>query len=224
MLKDLIEGKGLIFLTCLGFGFALGIIQAILYTIKNRYSKSFIITLILLPSSVSLIIMLLLMINVDLGIALAVGGVFGLVRFRSLPGTGKEIISVLIAMVTGFAIGCGFYEYATVFSIISSIIILILNVTNIFEYNTKKVNKILRIMIPEDLNYTLVFEDVFNEYTLSHKQKSVKTTNMGSMFKITYTIVLKDANLEKKFIDELRCRNGNLEIMISDDVIEGEVL
>lgn len=221
MLKDLIKSESMTFYISIGIALVLGIIQAILYTIKNRYSKSFLITLILLPAAVSLVILL---INGNIGLGVAVAGAFSLVRFRSIPGRGKEIVAIFIAMVTGLTIGAKYFEFAFIFSIASSVILLILNITNVFEPSRKKLNKILKITIPEDLNYTNVFDEVFVKYTSSVLRTQTKTTNMGSMFKLTYQIVLKDAMKEKDFIDELRCINGNLEIAIYDDVIDDTVL
>lgn len=205
------------FFICMFLAIGLGLIQALIYTIKNRYTKSFVATIALLPAAVCMIVML---VNNNLGVAVAVAGAFTLVRFRSVPGTGKEITSIFIAMVTGVTLASWEtynIEYAIFFTIIGSGLLLILNATNFFGKGKNNKEKILKIVIPEDLNYTEVFDDVFKEFTSSVEKTAVKSVNMGSMFKLTYRIKLKDLKQEKAFIDELRCRNGNLEISIYDE-------
>lgn len=221
MLKDIITNEMVLFMVAMGVSIVLGILEAFVYTIKNRYTKSFVMTIMLLPVAVSLVILL---INGSLGLGIAVAGAFSLVRFRSIPGTGKEIVAIFLSMVTGLAVGAKYFEYAAIFAVISSAIILIMNLTKIFDPKNRCKEKIMKITIPEDLNYTTVFEDLFDKYTNFHERISVKSINLGSMFRITYRVTLKDINLEKTFIDELRCRNGNLEISIADDVVEEMVL
>ena len=198
------------------FAIVLGFLQAFVYTVKNRYTKSFVTTLILLPVAVCMIVLL---VNNNIGVAVAVAGAFTLVRFRSVPGTGKEITAIFISMVTGVTLASWQtynLEYALFFSLIGSGLLLILNTTNLFTKTNKK-EMILKVTVPEMLNYYTVFEDVFNKYTVSCEKLAVKSVNMGSMFKLTYRVVLKDIELEKEFIDELRIRNGNLEISLFDD-------
>lgn len=204
------------FFICMVFAIVLGFLQAFVYTVKNRYTKSFVTTLILLPVAVCMIVLL---VNNNIGVAVAVAGAFTLVRFRSVPGTGKEITAIFISMVTGVTLASWQtynLEYALFFSLIGSGLLLILNTTNLFTKTNKK-EMILKVTVPEMLNYYTVFEDVFNKYTVSCEKLAVKSVNMGSMFKVTYRIVLKDMKLEKEFIDELRIRNGNLEISLFDD-------
>lgn len=204
------------FFICMLLAVLLGLVQAFVYTVKNRYTKSFIATLILLPVAVCMIVLL---VNNNLGVAVAVAGAFTLVRFRSVPGTGKEITAIFISMVTGVTLASWQtynIEYAVFFTIIGSGLLLLLNTTNLFTKSNKK-ELILKITIPEMLNYTSVFDDLFKKYTNSCEKLAVKSVNMGSMFKVTYRIVLKDMSLEKEFIDELRLRNGNLEISLFDD-------
>lgn len=200
------------FLICLAAALLLGAFLAFAYAFKGRATKSFIVTLAVLPPAVSMVIML---VNGNLGAGVAVAGAFSLIRFRSSPGTAREIVAIFLAMCAGLAIGMGFIGYAVLFALIMGAILLILNAAGVWDKRFSK-EKLLRITIPEDLNYTEVFGDVFREYTNKHETVSVKTTNMGSMFKLTYCIVLKDAAREKQFIDELRCRNGNLEISITE--------
>ncbi|MEE1057194.1 MAG: DUF4956 domain-containing protein [Acutalibacteraceae bacterium] len=203
------------FLLCLGASLFIGILLAMLYTIKNRYTKSFLVTLAVLPAVVCVVIM---MVNGNVGAGVAVAGAFSLVRFRSAPGTAKEIATIFLAMGAGLMTGMGYLAYAVLFAVIVGGIMLIYNVTKFGSNNNGK-EKILRITIPEDLDYTDLFDDLFNNYTSEYQVVSVKTTNMGSMFKLTYNVTLKDLSNEKKFIDELRCRNGNLEISISSQEV-----
>ena len=211
------------FFICMLFAIVLGFIQAFIYTIKNRYTKSFVATLVLLPVAVCMIVLL---VNNNLGVAVAVAGAFTLVRFRSVPGNAKEITAIFISMVTGVTLASWQtynLEYAVFFTFIGSGILLLINTTNLFSKSVKK-EMVLKITIPEMLNYTTVFEDIFKEYTLSCEKVAVKSINMGSMFKITYRIVLKDQNLEKEFIDKIRCCNGNLEISLYDDAYNENAL
>ncbi len=204
------------FFICMVFAIVLGFLQAFVYTVKNRYTKSFVTTLILLPVAVCMIVLL---VNNNIGVAVAVAGAFTLVRFRSVPGTGKEITAIFISMVTGVTLASWQtynLEYALFFSLIGSGLLLILNTTNLFTKINKK-EMILKVTVPEMLNYYTVFDELFDKYTTSCEKVSVKSVNMGSMFKLTYRVVLKDIELEKEFIDELRIRNGNLEISLFDD-------
>lgn len=200
------------FFICFAAALVLGVILAGGYTIKGRYTKSFAITLAILPAVVCVVIML---VNGNIGAGVAVAGAFSLVRFRSQPGSAKEIVAIFIAMCSGLLAGMGYIAFAVIFTIVMAVILLVLNIVKIRIRKQAPKEKTLRITIPEDLNYTEVFEDLFQKYTQSYETVSVKTTNMGSMFKLKYNIVLKDASQEKEFIDELRQRNGNLEIMIS---------
>ncbi|MDE7213761.1 MAG: DUF4956 domain-containing protein [Anaeroplasmataceae bacterium] len=201
------------FFICGGVALILGALLAVSYTLKSRYTKSFAITIALLPTVVCVVIML---VNGNIGAGVAVAGAFSLVRFRSAPGSAKEIVTIFIAMCIGLLLGMGYVAYAVIFTIIMSAILFALNITKIWNKTNGTKEKTLRITIPEDLNYTEVFDDLFKEYTESYEVIYVKTTNMGSMFKLKYNIILKDTSREKEFIDALRCRNGNLEIMISN--------
>lgn len=198
------------FLLCVGAGLIIGMFIAIVYTYKTRYTKSFVVTLAILPSVVCMII---IMVNGSLGVGVAVAGAFSLVRFRSIPGTAKEIGAIFIAMGIGLATGMGYIGYAALFSIIVNLVILIYTASNMGE--GKSTQRIMKITIPEDLDYTEAFEDLFEDYTKQCDLLTVKTTNMGSLFKLTYDLTLTDISMEKDFIDDLRCRNGNLEILMS---------
>ncbi len=201
------------FFICMAAALCCGLVLAVMYSVKSRCTKSFAVTLALLPAVVGMVIML---VNGNIGAGVAVAGAFSLVRFRSSPGTAKEISAIFIAMCVGLAVGMGYVAYAVIFAVLMSVILLVLNLSGIWERSRVGKEKTLRITIPEDLNYSEVFEEIFKQYTDRCNAVSVRTTNMGSMFKLTYHVRLKDPMQEKAFIDALRCRNGNLEIMLSD--------
>ena len=200
------------FLLCIGCSLAIGIILALGYMNHARYSKSYIMTLAVLPAIVCVVIM---MVNGNIGTGLAVAGAFSLVRFRSVPGSAKEITMLFLAMGTGLLTGMGYIGFGFVFAVVMSFVI---TVYHRFDFGTQKNAlryKTIRIAIPEDLDYTNVFDSVFEAYTDKHEFVRVKSFNMGSMFRVTYNLTMKkDAN-EKEMIDMLRCRNGNLEITLS---------
>lgn len=204
-------------LICIGTALVLGIMLSIVYMAVGTYTKNYIMTLVILPVLVQTVIML---VNGNLGVGMAVVGAFSLVRFRSIPGTSREISGILFAMVIGLATGMGYIYYAILIGVIVSIIMLILGKTSFGEDDKNK--KLLRILIPEDLDYTTVFDDLLEEYTDFCQLDQVKTTNLGSMFELHYTVILKDENTAKKFMDELRCRNGNLSITLSRAITNHE--
>ena len=200
------------FLLCIAVSLVIGAFLALVYTYKSRYTKSFVVTLALLPAVVCVVIMML---NGNVGAGVAVAGAFSLVRFRSVPGTAKDIGAIFIAMGTGLVTGMGYLGYAVLFALIVGLAMVVYYKTGFGENKAVK-DKTLRVTIPEDLDYSNMFDDLFAEYTEKAKAVSVKTTNMGSLFKITYNITLKDVSKEKELIDKMRCRNGNLEICISE--------
>lgn len=200
------------FLLCIGCALVIGLILAFSYMYRSRYTKSFILTLALLPAVVCVVIM---MVNGNVGAGVAVAGAFSLVRFRSVPGTAREITMLFIAMGSGLIAGMGYLGFALLFTIIMCVLSVIYNRLDFGAKKNAAMYKTLNITIPEDLDYTGVFEDILNEYTTSSELVRVKTTNMGSMFRLTYNLTLKDATKEKEMIDKLRCRNGNLEITVS---------
>ncbi len=144
-------------------------------------------------------------------------GAFSLIRFRSMPGNSREIVSIFFAMGIGLAVGMGHILFASVITILVSIVLFILSKTKFGEGNTRQ--KKLKIIIPEDLDYSSVFDDLFEKYTKTNELAKVKTTNMGSLFELTYNIVTRDNVSEKEFIDELRCRNGNLNITLARETM-----
>lgn len=200
------------FLLCLAVSLIIGLFFALLYSYKSHSSQNFVVTLALLPAIVCVVIM---MVNGNIGAGVAVAGAFSLVRFRSVPGTAKEIGMLFLAMGAGLVTGMGYLGYAVLFSIILGAAMFLFTHTGLGIKKHPALEKTLRITIPEDLNYNEVFDDLLETYTSHYEVISVKTSNMGSLFKLTYQIILKNIASEKQFIDELRCRNGNLEISIS---------
>lgn len=200
------------FMICIISSLVIGLIIAVMYMYKNEYSKSFIVTLATLPAIVCAVIM---MVNGNVGAGVAVAGAFSLVRFRSLPGTAKEIGVIFLAMGTGLITGMGYIAYGFLFAIVLGAVSMLYAQLG---FGTKKqaiLRKTMRITIPEDLDYTEVFDDIFEKYTENNELISVKTTNMGSLFRLTYNLTLRDGSMEKALIDDIRCRNGNLEITVS---------
>ena len=200
------------FLLCVAVSLLIGAFLAWVYTYKSRYTTGFAITLAMLPAMVCIVIM---MVNGNVGAGVAVAGAFSLVRFRSVPGTAKEIGVIFLAMAAGLVAGMGYLAYAVLFSLIMGGVMFLLNVSGFCAKKTEPKERTLRITIPEDLNYNDAFDDLFDQYLTNKETVSVKTSNMGSLYKLTYHITLKDVSKEKEFMDALRCRNGNLEIAIT---------
>lgn len=200
------------FLLCLGFSLVLGLIMAFAYMYRTRYTKSFVITLSLLPAVVCIVIML---VNGNVGTGVAVAGAFSLVRFRSVPGTAKEICTLFLAMGAGLICGMGYLGFAVLFTVIMCIMFALYNRIDFGAKNNAATYKTITIVIPEDLDYSEIFDDIFREYTTQFDLSRVKTTNMGSLFKLTYNVALKDSKKEKEMLDKIRQRNGNLEITVS---------
>lgn len=200
------------FLLCVGSALAVGLILAAFYMHATRYTKSFVATLALLPALVCVVIM---MVNGNVGTGVAVAGAFSLVRFRSAPGSATEIGAIFLAMGTGLIIGMGYLGYAFLCAVLLGFASALYNRLDFGAKKKSALYKTLHITIPEDLDYTDIFESILDEYTASHELEMVKTTNMGSLFRLTYSLTLKTAAKEKELIDSLRCRNGNLEISIS---------
>ncbi len=200
------------FLLCMSCALLCGIILTVCYIVKTKYTHSFAATLAMLPAVVAVVIM---MVNGNIGAGVAVAGAFSLVRFRSVPGSAREIGAIFLAMGTGLVCGMGYLGYALIISILLGLVSLAYNLICLNASKIRPNQKILRITIPEDLDYTDVFEDILLEYTADHELVQVKTTNMGSLFRLTYNITVRDTITEKELIDKLRVRNGNLEITVS---------
>ncbi len=198
------------FLLCVLTALGIGIFLAFVYRYHERPSKSFTLTLALLPAIVCVVIM---MVNGNIGAGVAVAGAFSLVRFRSVPGSAKEIAAIFLGMGCGLICGMGYLGYAVLFAaILGAGMFLFTMVSSAVEKNNDQ--KILQVTIPEDLDYDGVFDPLFDEYLEAHESLSVKTTNMGSMFKLSYKVRLKAGANEKNFIDAIRTRNGNLEVAL----------
>ena len=187
----------------LGFGIAFVYMRT-----SDRCSKNFVITLALLPILVEVVILLA---SGSLGTAVAVAGTFSLVRFRSVPGTSREIMAVFFAMAVGLACGMGELVFAVLFTVIVAGVMWAFGKMRFGERSA--LDKTLKVSIPEDLDYTSIFDDIFAKYTVKADLMKVKTVNLGSMFELDYDIVLKDASLEKQMIDDIRVRNGNLTVV-----------
>jgi uncharacterized membrane protein YhiD involved in acid resistance len=160
-----------------------------------------------MPVIVQLIIML---VNGKVGTGIAVMGAFSLVRFRSVAGTAKEITSIFLAMALGLATGTGYIKYAVIFTVLINGMLVLFSVSGFGEMGSQARN--LKIVIPENMDYTRIFQELFAEYTRKARLERVRTVNLGSLYELQYTIVLKDNDREKEFIDKLRARNSNLEI------------
>ncbi len=200
------------FLICLVTALVIGLVLAGVYTYRNRYTKSFLVTLAMLPAIVCVVIM---MVNGNVGAGVAVAGAFSLVRFRSVPGTAREIGAIFLAMCAGLIAGMGYLGYAVLFTLVLCGVMMLYGRLDFGSRKNGEKYKVLHITVPEDLDYTGAFDEVLAEYTSSHELVQVKTTNMGSLFRLTYELVLNSAEGEKELIDKLRCRNGNLEISLS---------
>lgn len=209
------------FMLCLGFSLVLGLVMAFSYMYRTRYTKSFVITLALLPAVVCVVIML---VNGNVGTGVAVAGAFSLVRFRSVPGTAKEICTLFLAMGAGLIAGMGYLGFAVLFTLVMCIVFVLYNRLDFGTKKNSETFKTFTITIPEDIDYSGIFDDIFAEFTISHDLVRVKSTNMGSMFKLTYNIMLRDISREKEMIDKIRCRNGNLEIVVSKQETVGTEL
>ncbi len=182
------------FSLCVGGALVAGLLLALAYMVGTRYTKSFVATLALLPAVVCVIIM---MVN------------------GSVPGSAKEIGAIFLAMGTGLVMGMGYIGYGFVIAILLGGVSVLYHLVNFGAGKKSACYKTLHITIPEDLDYTGVFDDLLQHYTCRFELSQVKTTNMGSLLRLTYQLTLRDPKLEKEFIDQLRCRNGNLEITVS---------
>lgn len=209
------------FLLCVGCALLIGLILAGAYMYGAKYTKSFVATLALLPAVVCVVIM---MVNGNVGTGVAVAGAFSLVRFRSVPGSAKEIGAIFLAMCSGLVAGMGYLAYALLSAVFLGGIMMLYNRLDFGTRKNASRYKTLHITIPEDLDYSGVFDKILKTYTSDYEVVQIKTTNMGSLFKLTYNLTMKDPKKEKEFIDALRCRNGNLEITICrQETVIGEL-
>ncbi len=187
----------------------LGFMISLVHKYTSKYSKNFLITITLLPILVETV---MLMVNGNLGTSIAIMGAFSLVRFRSIPGTSREILIVFFAMSVGLACGMGQVWFAIIITIICCVLLFLLNKVSLFDKDKKQKN--LKVLIPENLDYDDIFQDIFDEFTDYVYLEKTKTVNMGSMFELSYIINLKDNIKEKEFIDKIRMRNSNLKVVL----------
>lgn len=199
------------FIICILTALALGLLTALAHNFRTETTRSFLMTVAILPALVTVVVM---MVNGNLGVGVAVAGAFGLIRFRSAQGSARELATIFLTMGTGLICGMGYIGYAMVFTVIMCLVLMVYTAAG-FGSSIGENERTLRITIPEDLDYVGVFDEIFNKYTSSYNLTSVKTSNMGSLFKLKYDVTMKPTSNEKEFIDKLRVRNGNLEIALS---------
>jgi len=183
----------------------------------GQYSSNFALTLILLPGIVSIII---LFIGSNIARAFSLAGAFSIIRFRSAPGDPKDIAYVLFTMAAGLAVGVGTYGYGILFTIAFCLLMLILHVVRYGQPRAEQ--RLLKITIPEDLAYEEAFAEVFNKFHLKHELLKVKTTELGSLYELVYAVEINDTVKQKELLDEIRCRNGNLDITLTMKPTAGE--
>ena len=196
------------FMLCLGTALILGVLTSLVFSYKHRLSSSLAFTLVILPVAMCMVIM---MINGNLGLAVSVAGSFTLVRFRSIAGTGREISAIFVDMALGVITGMGYLGIAAVFFAVVAVTALVLTVLHfgegIFE-------KMLKVTLPDNYDYSTLFDDVFAKYGIKASIERIKTTNLGSLIEVTYRISLPDSNIPKAFLDDIRAKNANLEVQI----------
>lgn len=196
-------------LICLFVAIILGAVISVVHKLTTRTTPNFLITLAVLPVLVQVVIFL---VNGNLGTAFAVAGAFSLIRFRSMAGNSKEIVSVFWAMAVGLCLGMGYVMYSVLVTIIVAILVIV--ATKIANNTQDLAERKLKIIIPENLDYEEVFNELLKKYTNKCELRKVKTTNMGSMYELTYVVSMKEKQKEKEFMDEIRARNGNMLVML----------
>ena len=199
------------FLASMGCAIALGFVLALAYCFRSRHTKSFVIALALLPAIVCVVIA---MVNGNVGAGVAVAGAFSLVRFRSAPGSARDITFIFLAMCIGLVAGMGYVAWAAIVTAVMCAVVLAYQVIDAGPLGESS-DRTLRITVPEDLDFTGLFDDLLDKYAVYHELESVRTTNMGSLYRLVYRIGMRDLSQQRALIDELRRRNGNLEIVIS---------
>ena len=199
------------FFVMAGASVVAGIIYSWIMSFRIRAKKRFFLVIAIVPFIVSAVITF---VSGNIGAGVAVGSAFGLIRFRSAPGSVDEIAAILIAMGSGIAFGMGYVAYGVIILICMAVIYIVISFLPIFEHKRMAQERLLKITIPESLEYSEAFTDIFKHYLVSYENAGVKTTGMGSMFRLSFKIQMKDPSEEKDFIDELRTKNGNLEISV----------
>ncbi len=188
-----------------------GVLYAFLMARRVRSTKRFFIVVSLLPFVIASVITF---VNGNIGAGVAIGGAFGLIRFRSAQGTADEIAAILIAMGAGIAFGMGYLAYGVIILLALGLLYVLFSCLKLFDSKRASEERLLKVTVPESLEYTDMFDDVFAQYLKSVERIGVKTTGMGSMFRLSFLIRMKDPKQEKSFIDAIRVRNGNLEISL----------
>lgn len=199
------------YLLCLGAGVLLGLVTALVFTWRSDSSASLRMTLVLLPMAVASVIFL---VNGNIGTGVAVAGAFALVRFRSAQGTGREIAAIFIDMAIGLALGVGYLYLAVILCLFACAVVLVMTLTGFSTGKNRE--KQLRITIPESFDYAGLFDDIFKTYRLRVRLERIRTTNMGTMFELTYRASFPKGEVHKAMIDEIRARNGNLTVSVCD--------
>ena len=205
-------------LICAGTALALGIALAITHAKTSQTTKGMMITLALLPL---LVMAVMIMINGNLGTSIAILGAFSLIRFRSIAGRAKDLLAIFASMMIGLALGMGHVLFATVIMIIYIIAVVLLTYTHLLEPDRHE--RVLKIVIPEDMDYEDVFDDIFKKYTSRYHLVKMKTMNMGSLYKLTYEVKLRHNVKEKDFLDAIRVKNMNLKVLLSEPCCEEEI-
>lgn len=206
---------------CILVAVLLGLALTGVYCVRNRHTRSFVVTLAVLPAIVCAVIAL---VNGNVGTGVAVAGTFSLVRFRSVPGSARDIGFVFLAMCVGLACGMGYLAVGAITTILLGGIYLIYQLSGFGSGNGPLLDRAIHISIPEDLDYTSLFDDIFERYLSERELVSVSTANMGSVFKLVYNVRLASNISEKALIDEIRCRNGNLEVALTHQEIAHDEL
>ncbi len=201
-----------------GAALLLGIMLAITHMKTSQTTKGFLVTLATLPL---LVMAVMIMINGNLGTSIAILGAFSLIRFRSLQGRAKDLLAIFFAMMIGLACGMGHILFGTVITVIAIVAILLFTYTHILEPDRHE--RVLKIVIPEDMDYEEVFTDIFKKYTSRHRLVKMKTMNLGSLYKLTYDVKMRHGVKEKDFLDEIRVKNCNLKVLLSEPCCEEEV-
>jgi uncharacterized membrane protein YhiD involved in acid resistance len=210
---------GTVYLICTLAALALGLVVAIFYSFRQRPSKSLLFTVALLPAMVQLVIML---VNGNIGAGIAVMGAFSLVRFRSIPGNARDIAAIFLAMAIGLATGMGFLGIAAIFAVVMGVAMMIYSVIPLTKNSDD--DKELKVLIPENLDYETAFEEIFSQYAHRYELILIKTIDMGSLYQLQYTLSLKKDTEPKQFLDALRTRNGNLEIVYGNKLFSRETI
>ena len=209
------------FFTMAGISLATGLLFAWVMSFRVRSTKRFFTVAAIMPFVVAAVITF---VSGNIGAGVAIGGAFALIRFRSAQGSADELATILIAMGSGIAFGMGYVGYGVVIILGLGLLYFLFSFLPIFTHKSQSEDKLLKITIPESLNYTDVFTDSFKHYLKSWENDGVKTTGMGSMFRLSFKIQMKNPAEEKEFIDELRTKNGNLEIAILPYVEKQNIL